>query len=126
MYQSPINMLGAEGQIAGLPWIDALTLYTAYDSGSGTGTPQNLTGCTGRFALRKLGTTGDLLLEGTTANAAMVFGGALGTIAIDSSQITPAHAAIPAGIHAFSIEVRNASNQLLWYIDGQLEFRARV
>lgn len=126
MYQAANNMLGTEGMIAGLPWRDQLTLFTSYDSGSGTGTAYNLTGCTGRFALRSLGSTGALLLEGTTANAAMVLGGVAGTVVIDSSAISPAHAAIPEGVHAYCIEIFSSGGVLLWYIDGQLEFRRRV
>ena len=122
MWQSPINLLGMDGYIAGLPVRDSFTLFQDQT----LATPYNLTGKTGRFAVRSMGDTGTLLLEATTANAGLVFGGGAGTISLDSSLISPAHAEIPAGTHQYALEVFSAGGALEWIVSGQVEFRRRV
>ena len=122
MYQAQLDHIGADGNVAGLPVTETFTLY----EDAGCTIPKNLTGFSARFALRHLNERGKILVDATTLNGGIALGGAAGTVVLQTGEITPDHAAIPAGIHPYSIEVFDASANLVYSVFGRREFRVRL
>ncbi|AVP97922.1 hypothetical protein C7S18_12245 [Ahniella affigens] len=122
MYQARIDYVGTDGNVAGLPVKETFELF---EDASMT-MPLDLTGFTARFALRSRDENGVLLIEATTANGGVVLGGTAGTVAIQTGAMTPAHGSVPAGTHAYALEVFDGSGTLLYSAIGKREFRVRV
>ena len=77
----------------------------------------NITGYSAKCTL--LDVDGNVLVAATSANGGITIVGASGTANVDSSGMSPAHAAIPAGTHSYAYELYNASGVLEFYMTGE-------